>query len=92
VAYRDAGGTRESVLDGLSGTLVEDRAGFAAAIGALLDDDAERERLGRGARVTSHAFTWGHAQESFAAVVTAVLQGRRVEAQDPGSSDRSTDG
>ena len=89
VAYSDAGGTRESVVDGLSGILVPDRAGFAAAIGALLDDEETRERLGRGARVTSHAFTWGHAQESFAAVVTAVLQGRRVDALDPGTSEQT---
>jgi glycosyltransferase involved in cell wall biosynthesis len=82
VAYRDAGGTRESIVDGVSGTLVDDPAGFAAAIGELIADDAARERLGRGARVTSHAFTWGHAQESFAAVLTAVLEGRRVDAQD----------
>ena len=47
VAYRDAGGTQESVVDGISGVLVDDRAGFTKAIGDLLDDKAERERLGR---------------------------------------------
>ena len=83
VAYRDAGGTQESVVDGISGVLVDDRAGFTTAIGTLLDDKAERERLGRGARVTSHAFTWEHAQRSFGLVVLAALKGRRVDAQDP---------
>jgi glycosyltransferase involved in cell wall biosynthesis len=83
VAYREAGGTRESVVDGESGVLVDDPAGFTEAIGELLGDDDRRARLGRGARVTSHAFTWGHAQESFAAVVVAALEGRRVDAQDP---------
>ncbi|HEX5090298.1 MAG TPA: glycosyltransferase family 4 protein [Nocardioides sp.] len=83
VAYREAGGTEESVVDGFSGVLVDDRAGFTKAIEALLDDEEERERLGRGARVTSHAFTWGHAQESFAAVVRATLGGRRLDALDP---------
>ena len=63
--------------------LVADRAGFATAIGDLLADDEGRARLGRGARVTSHAFTWGHAQESFATVVRAALEGRRLDAQDP---------
>jgi glycosyltransferase involved in cell wall biosynthesis len=90
VAYRDAGGTQESVVDGFSGVLVEDRAGFAAAIGALLADDERLARLGRGARVTSHAFTWGHAQESFAAVVRAALEGRRLDAQDPALSARES--
>jgi glycosyltransferase involved in cell wall biosynthesis len=83
VAYREAGGTRESVADGFSGVLVDDRDGFGAALGELLADEERREQLGRGARVTSHAFTWEHAQESFATVIRAVLRGQRVDAQDP---------
>ena len=35
-----------SVVDGFSGVLVADRAGFATAIGDLLTDDEGRERLG----------------------------------------------
>ena len=61
----------ESVVEEISGVLVEDRAAFTAALGELLVDHERRERLGRGARVTSHAFTWAHAQESFATVVRA---------------------
>jgi glycosyltransferase involved in cell wall biosynthesis len=83
VAYRDAGGTQESVVDGYSGVLADDRAGFTQAISALLEDEEQRARLGRGAQVTSQAFTWGHAQESFATVMRAVLEGRRLDAQDP---------
>jgi glycosyltransferase involved in cell wall biosynthesis len=83
VAYREAGGTQESVVDGFSGVLVDDAAGFASALETLLTDREQRERLGRGARITSHAFTWSHAQESFATVVRAALQGRRLDAQDP---------
>ena len=41
--------------------------------------------------MTSHAFTWGHAQESFATVVRAALEGRRLDAQDP-ALDRPVDG
>jgi glycosyltransferase involved in cell wall biosynthesis len=91
VAYREAGGTRESVVDGVSGVLVEDRAGFATAIATLLDDEEERTRLGRGAQVTSHAFTWAHAQESFATVVRAALEGRRLDAQDPAPAEPRPD-
>jgi glycosyltransferase involved in cell wall biosynthesis len=83
VAYREAGGTRESVVDGYSGVLVDDQSGFIAAVGELLQDAELRERLGRGAQVTSHAFSWEHAQRSFALVVLAALQGSRVDAQDP---------
>ena len=83
VAYRSAGGTRESVADGRSGVLVDDKAGFTDAIAMLLEDAAERERLGDGALEMSHAFTWGHAQRSFALVVLAASRGVRVDAQDP---------
>jgi glycosyltransferase involved in cell wall biosynthesis len=91
VAYREAGGTQESVVDGVSGVLADDRAGFTQAIEALLDDYEQRERLGRGARVTSHAFTWEHAQESFATVLRAALEGRRLDAQDPEWTDPTPD-
>jgi glycosyltransferase involved in cell wall biosynthesis len=83
VAYRSAGGTRESVADGRSGRLVENQAGFTHTIAELLEDPAERQRLGEGALEMSHAFSWGHAQHSFALVVLAAVRGVRVDAQDP---------
>ena len=75
VAYRDAGGTRESVADGRSGLLVEDRAGFTRALAELVEDRAQRERLGAGALEMSHAFSWDHAQRSFGLVVLAATRG-----------------
>lgn len=83
VAYRDAGGTRESVADGRSGVLVEDRAGFTRALAELVADRERRERLGAGALEMSHAFSWDHAQRSFGLVVLAATRGVLVDAQDP---------
>ena len=83
VAYRSAGGTRESIAHGVSGLLTDDPAELTDALGNLLRDDALRGELGDGARVMSHRFTWEHAQESFAHVVASVLRGERVDAQDP---------
>jgi glycosyltransferase involved in cell wall biosynthesis len=83
VAYRAAGGTRESIADGVSGVLVDARRDFTPALGALLRDRAERERLGAGALEMSRAFTWEHAQQSFALVVQAAMEGRRLDSQDP---------
>jgi glycosyltransferase involved in cell wall biosynthesis len=83
VAYRSAGGTTESVVDGVSGVLVDDPEELTAVVRRLLQDRAERERLGRGALEVSHRFTWAHAQHSFAVVLADVLAGRRVDAQDP---------
>ena len=37
VAYRSAGGTRESIKDGISGVLVDDQDEFTQALGELLD-------------------------------------------------------
>jgi glycosyltransferase involved in cell wall biosynthesis len=83
VAYRSAGGTRESIADDHSGVLVTDPAEFTDAIGRLLRDEAERRRLGEGALEMSRTFTWQHAQQSFALVVLAALEGTRVDSQDP---------
>ena len=83
MAYRSAGGTRESVADGRSGVLVDDEAGFTAALGRLVDDPEERARLGEGAHAMSHQFTWDHAQESFAHVVASALRGETIDSQDP---------
>ncbi|HXH79148.1 glycosyltransferase family 4 protein [Nocardioides sp.] len=83
VAYRSAGGTRESIAHLHSGVLVEDSAEFTDATRRLLSDHAERERLGQGALEMSHAFTWQHAQESFAHVVASALRGERIDSQDP---------
>ncbi|SDS22860.1 Glycosyltransferase involved in cell wall bisynthesis [Nocardioides scoriae] len=86
VAYASAGGTRESIEDGVSGLLVDDPDELTAALGALLRDPELRSRLSAGARRMSHLFTWEHAQESFAVVLREVLAGRRVESQDPDES------
>ena len=83
VAYRSAGGTRESIDDGVSGVLVDTQAQFTEALGVLLDDDSWRSALAKGARDMSHQFTWQHAQESFAVVVREVLAEQRVDSQDP---------
>lgn len=83
VAYASAGGTRESVQHGTSGLLVDDRDGFTAAVARLLEDPAERQRLGAGAKAFSHTFAWEHSQDSFASVLADVREGRRVGTEDP---------
>jgi glycosyltransferase involved in cell wall biosynthesis len=83
VAYRSAGGTRESIEDGVSGILVDSQADLTDALREVLRDRALRAQLSKGAREVSDTFTWGHAQESFAVVLREVLDGRRVDSQDP---------
>jgi glycosyltransferase involved in cell wall biosynthesis len=83
IAYRSAGGTRESIAHQRSGLLVDDEAEFTDAVRTLLKDDDERERLGAGALEMSKTFTWAHSQESFAHVLADVLAGERVSVEDP---------
>jgi glycosyltransferase involved in cell wall biosynthesis len=87
IAYRSAGGTQESVADERSGLLVDDVAGFEQATRRLLADRAQRERLGAGARERCMTFSWEHAQTSFAVVLMAAMQGRRVDTADPEEDD-----
>ena len=87
VAYRSAGGTRESVADRRSGVLVDDPDEFTDAVRTLLHDEARRTELGAGALQRSHDFTWPHAQQAFAVVVAAALRGEPVDSQDPEELD-----
>jgi glycosyltransferase involved in cell wall biosynthesis len=82
VAYASAGGTRESIVDGVSGVLVANQAELTAALGALLRDDQGREILAEGARRHSAGFTWAHSQAAFARVVASALRGELVSDQD----------
>ncbi|MDQ3155608.1 MAG: glycosyltransferase family 4 protein [Actinomycetota bacterium] len=69
VAYRSAGGTKESIDDGVSGVLVDSREEFVSTIARLLRNDEERQRLGDGALQMSHTFTWANSQKEFAYVL-----------------------
>lgn len=83
VAYAAAGGTRESVEHEVSGLLVDDHDELTSSVDALLRDPERLEKLSDGAVRVSHTFTWDHARESFAHVLTEALAGRHVAEQDP---------
>jgi glycosyltransferase involved in cell wall biosynthesis len=72
VAFRSAGGTQESVVDGETGVLVDDEAGFLAAIRRLLDDDDLRSRLGHAARMHAAKYSWAAAVEVLEGELRAV--------------------
>ena len=60
VAYRNAGGLSESVVDGVTGLLVDDdEDAFAVGLLALLTDDDRRESYGLAAQARATTFTWG---------------------------------
>jgi glycosyltransferase involved in cell wall biosynthesis len=77
VAYAEAGGTRESIVDGVSGLLAGDRGGFVAALAEVLTDDDLRKRLADGATVHGGQYTWERTRADFAALLEDVLARRR---------------
>jgi len=77
VAYRDAGGVSESILDGTTGVLVTgDEQDFAQALGSVLDSPDLRERLGDAARTRAEQFTWAATANAFADVLQEVSGGQ----------------
>jgi len=79
VAYRRAGGVSESVLDGMTGLLVDEGdSQFTAAVRLLLSDEELRAQLGDAARTRAMTFTWEQTAKSFAVVLGAA----------PGRSDQ----
>jgi len=73
VAFRDAGGVAESIIDGVTGVLVDNVDEFHARVRELLLDDKLRLRLGEAARTHSQGFTWRATAVELERVVYGVL-------------------
>jgi glycosyltransferase involved in cell wall biosynthesis len=58
VAFASAGGTRESVLDGETGLLVDTDEEFVDTVRQVIKDDLLRARLGEAARRHGTQFSW----------------------------------
>ena len=60
VVATDVGGLRHTVRDQVTGRLVpgQDVEAWAAALGALLDDETERRRMGARAAAHASSFSW----------------------------------
>lgn len=71
IAYADAGGVAESILDGVTGVLAHDEADFVRRIGDLLAMPDRAAELGLKALTRSGEFTW----EAAASRITATLFG-----------------
>jgi glycosyltransferase involved in cell wall biosynthesis len=66
VAYADAGGVTESIVDGRTGILVSGSEGdFVDAIGSLLTDGQRRAAMGQAARERTTEFSWDASAKRF---------------------------
>ena len=77
VAYRDAGGVNESIIDGTTGLLVSGtEQDFSRALGSLLGSADLRQRLGEAARERAERFTWATTANAFADILQQVSGGQ----------------
>ena len=74
IAYADAGGVAESVVDDVTGVLVDgEEPEFVAALDALLTDDSRRAAMGERARERSAQFSWDASALSFEQVLASAM-------------------
>jgi len=72
IGYRSSGGLTDSVVDGVTGVLVDDFEELVAELGRLLSDPVLREQLGAKALVRSGEFSWRQSAQAMRAVLDAV--------------------
>ena len=90
VAFRDAGGVAESIIDGQTGTLVDDLDGFVRATRELIRDHTTREEYARQAREHARVYTWDNAIAHLEKVLSD--SARNVEPDEPSVSERARRG
>ncbi|MFJ9368508.1 glycosyltransferase family 4 protein [Nocardia sp. NPDC101769] len=78
VGYRSSRGLTDSIVDGVTGLLVDDPAQLVEAVGELLGDRESRMVLGEKARVRAREFSWEQTGNGVYEVLSAVTRGERV--------------
>ncbi len=69
VGYHSSGGLQESVLDGVSGLLVDDLDQMTDAVARLLEDPDARRTMGQAAVEHAATFEWSASVREFAGVL-----------------------
>ncbi|MDH6243386.1 glycosyltransferase family 4 protein [Mycobacterium sp. OTB74] len=78
VGYRSSGGLTDSVVDGVTGLLVDDHRGLVSALETLLTDAVLREQLGVKAQLRAGEFSWPQSASAMLSVAEAVQAGTFV--------------
>jgi glycosyltransferase involved in cell wall biosynthesis len=78
IGYRSAGGLADSIIDGVTGVLVESRAELVNRLRQLLTDPVQRDQLGAKAQARSAEFSWRQSADAMRAVLESVLIGDPV--------------
>lgn len=78
IGYRCAGGLTDSVVDGVTGVLVDSHDELVDHFEQLLTDRVLRNELGAKAAARSREFSWPQSASAMRTVLTAVHAGQRV--------------
>ncbi len=76
IGYRSSGGLSDSIVDGVTGLLVNDYAGLIDGLDRVLSDAVLREQLGAKAQVRSGEFSWKQSADAMRVVLESVHAGR----------------
>lgn len=75
IGYRTSGGLSDSIIDGVTGVLVDNRAELVDRLEQLLSEEVLREQLGAKAQVRSAEFSWPQSADAMRTVLQAVQAG-----------------
>jgi glycosyltransferase involved in cell wall biosynthesis len=78
IGYRAAGGLTDSIVDGVTGLLVDNRAELVDRFEQLIADPVLRTELGAKAAARSREFSWPRSATAMRSVLDSVHSGRRV--------------
>ena len=75
IGYRSSGGLSDSIVDGVTGVLVDSHAELVEGLERLLSDPVLRDQLGAKAHTRSGEFSWTQSAEAMRGVIEAVHAG-----------------
>jgi len=78
IGYRSSKGLTDSIIDGVTGVLVDSPDELTGAVADLLADADRRRTLGGKARVRAAEFSWSATGDGVHEVLAATAAGRRV--------------
>ena len=78
IGYRSSGGLADSIIDGVTGVLVDSHAELVNRLQQLLGDPVLRDQLGAKAQVRSTEFSWRQSADAMRSVLESVMAGERV--------------
>jgi glycosyltransferase involved in cell wall biosynthesis len=78
IGYRSSGGLSDSIIDGVTGVLVNNRAELVDSLEQLLSDPVLRDQLGAKAQARSTEYSWAQSAEALRTVLRAVRAGEHL--------------